>query len=198
MLVAISAAGLGACSSSSGAAPGTNAVDAAGAGGASAPTAASDSDASNPHVTPSPPASPNGPAKNGDAGTVVMAPSDAGVVQAPGDAGAPDAAPDAPVKSWPTVDCVGGPCAAPNVCVNLDFLFVACVPCGGVDQVCCPPYSTTDPFLGACDPGLICAANPNFQDMPPLDLVKEVCQVPGSPPPADGGFNNQRRAITVN
>ena len=95
-------------------------------------------------------------------------------------------------RDWPTVDCVGGPCAAPNVCVNLDFLFVACVPCGGSDQVCCPPYDTIDPFLGTCDPGLVCANNPNFQSTPPTDLVQNVCQVPGMPPQADGGLNHQR------
>src|SRR5437763_15034801 len=67
------------------------------------------------------------------------------------------------LRSWPTVECVGGPCAAPNVCVNLDFLFVACVPCGGNDQVCCPPNAA-----GTCDAGLSCAPNPNFQDNPRL------------------------------
>ena len=100
-------------------------------------------------------------------------------------------APPAP-RSWPTVDCVGGPCAAPNVCVNLDFLFVACVPCGGNDSVCCPPFAASDPFLGTCDPGLVCASNPNFQSTPPTDVVANVCQVPGMPPPADGGLNHQR------
>jgi len=92
----------------------------------------------------------------------------------------------------PTVDCVGGACAAPNVCVNMDFLFVACVPCGGNDQVCCPPYAADDPFLGTCDAGLNCAPNPNFQDNPPLDLVRDVCQSPVSPPPADGRLNHER------
>jgi hypothetical protein len=96
-------------------------------------------------------------------------------------------------KSWPTTDCVGGPCAAPNVCVDLDFLFVACVPCGGNDQVCCPPYATADPFLGTCDPGLVCASNPNHQTNPPSDLVTDVCQVPGMPPPfTPGGLNHER------
>jgi hypothetical protein len=91
------------------------------------------------------------------------------------------------------VDCVAGPCGAPNVCVNLDFLFVACVPCGGNDQVCCPPFVTlNDPFFGTCDPGLICAGNPNFQASPPMDLVQDVCQIPGSPPPADGRLNHER------
>jgi hypothetical protein len=90
---------------------------------------------------------------------------------------------------------VGGPCFAPNVCVDLDFLFVACVPCGGVDQVCCAPFAAGDPFLGGCNPGLICAPNPNFQSTPPTDLVEDVCQIPGSPPPADGGLNHERRAL---
>ena len=98
--------------------------------------------------------------------------------------------------TWPTVDCVGGPCGPPGVCVNLDFLFVACAACGGEDQVCCPPYAPNDPFLGTCAPGLVCAANPNFQSDPPLDLVKDVCQVPGSPPPATGGLNHQRLLLT--
>jgi hypothetical protein len=75
--------------------------------------------------------------------------------------------------------------------VNLDFLFVACVPCGGNDDVCCPPYADTDP-LGTCDPGLVCASNPNFQSTPPTDLVRNVCQIPGSPPTADFGLNHQR------
>jgi hypothetical protein len=78
-------------------------------------------------------------------------------------------------RSWPAVDCVGGPCGAPGVCVNLDFLFVACVPCGGNDSVCCPPYADADPSLGTCDPGLVCAPNPNFQSDPPKDLVRNVC-----------------------
>jgi hypothetical protein len=99
-------------------------------------------------------------------------------------------------RSWPTVDCVGGPCAAPNVCVNLDFLFVACVPCGGADQVCCPPYTDVESSLGTCDPGLVCARNPNFQSSPPKDLVQNVCQVPGSPPTADGGLNHQRLMLS--
>jgi hypothetical protein len=158
-----------------------------GAGGAAPPaTAANDTDASNPNVTATPPASPNAPP--GDGGTVVANIPDAGPSLT-------DAGPDALVKSWPPVPCVGGLCSAPNVCVNLDFLFVACVPCGGSDQVCCPPYLASDPFHGTCDPGLTCASNPNFHDPPPLDLVKEVCQVPGSPPPADGGFNHQREMI---
>ena len=95
-------------------------------------------------------------------------------------------------RDWPTVDCVGGPCAAPNVCVNLDFLFVACVPCGGNDQVCCPPFAASDPFAGTCDPGLVCAANPNFQSTPPTDLVQDVCQVPGCRPPPAGSTTNAR------
>jgi hypothetical protein len=180
--------GLGACSSSSSSSAGTGGRGGVGGrGGApgvdsgTVPTAANDTDASNPHVTPAPPASPNAPL-----------PGDGGTAQAPADAGPP--APDAGgiPATWPTTDCVGGPCSAPNVCVNLDFLFVACVPCGGENQVCCPPYPTSDPFLGTCKTGLICASNPNFQDVPPLDLVKDVCQVPGSPPPRTGGFNNQR------
>ena len=101
-----------------------------------------------------------------------------------------------PARSWPAVPCVGGPCAAPNVCVNLDFLFVACVHCGEADQVCCPPYASGDPFLGTCFPGLVCGLNPNHQSTPPLDLVTRVCQVPGMPPPSDGGFNHQREMIT--
>jgi len=99
-------------------------------------------------------------------------------------------------KSWPTVDCVGGPCATPNVCVNLDFLFVACVACGGNDQVCCPPYELVDPFLGTCDAGLVCAHNPNFQSDPPTDVVQNVCQIPGMPPAADGGLNHQRLMLS--
>jgi hypothetical protein len=97
--------------------------------------------------------------------------------------------------TWATVDCVGGPCGPPGVCVNLDFLFVACAHCGGADQVCCPPYATSDPFLGTCGAGLICAHNPNAQDNPPLDLVQDVCQAPGSPPPSDGGLNHERLLI---
>ena len=97
--------------------------------------------------------------------------------------------------TWATVDCVGGPCAPPGVCVNLDFLFVACAICGGADQVCCPPYATGDPWLGTCGAGLICAHNPNFHAVPPLDLVQDVCQVPGSPPPSDGGLNHERLLI---
>jgi hypothetical protein len=76
--------------------------------------------------------------------------------------------------------------------VNLDFLFVACVPCGGEDEVCCPPFAAGDPFLGTCDAGLVCASNPNFQSTPPTDVVRDVCQVPGSPPAADGGLNHER------
>src|SRR4029077_6289923 len=98
-------------------------------------------------------------------------------------------------RSWPTVDCVGGPCAAPGACVNLDFLFVADAPCGGDDEVCCPPYAAADPFLGTCDPGLVCAANPNFHTDPPLDVVRDVCQIPGAPPPATGGLNHERLKI---
>ncbi len=97
--------------------------------------------------------------------------------------------------TWATVDCVGGPCGPPGVCVNLDFLFVACATCGGEDQVCCPPYAASDPFLGTCGAGLICARNPNFHQDPPLDLVQDVCQVPGSPPPSDGGLNHERLQI---
>ncbi len=91
-----------------------------------------------------------------------------------------------------TVDCVGGPCTQPNLCVDLDFLFVACVPCGGVDQVCCAPFPPDQPFMGSCSPGLICASNPNFQSDPPTDLVPLVCQIPGSPPTADHGLNHER------
>jgi hypothetical protein len=65
-----------------------------------------------------------------------------------------------------------------------------------VDQVCCPPYATSDPWLGTCGAGLVCAHNPNFQPVPPLDLVQDVCQTPGSPPPADGGLNHERLLIT--
>jgi len=122
---------------------------------------------------------------------VAQSPADAGAVA---DAGAPDGG--GIPATWPTSDCVGGPCSAPNVCVNLDFLFVACVLCGEVDQVCCPPYQTSDPFLGTCKVGLVCASNPNHQATPPLDLVQDVCQVPGAPPPATGGFNHQRAMIT--
>jgi hypothetical protein len=157
-----------------------------GAGGsAPPPTAANDTNPSNPNVTTTPPASPNAPLGNADGGPLANTP-DAGP-------SVTDAGPDAPVKSWPTTDCVGGPCAAPRVCVDLDFLFVACVPCGGFNQVCCPPYAPSDPFLGTCDPGMVCASNPNFQTSPPFDLVRDVCYVPGMPPPSnDGGFNNQR------
>ncbi len=121
-------------------------------------------------------------------------PGNAGTTGAGGGTGG--GAPVPTTRSWPTVDCVGGPCAAPNVCVNLDFLFVACVVCGGNDQVCCPPYAGGDPFLGTCDPGLICAHNPNFQTIPPTDVVEKVCQIPGMPPLADGRLNHQREALT--
>ena len=132
----------------------------------------------------------------GTPGTGVAGAGGPGAGGTSGAAGTPGAAGGAGMsRSWPTVDCVGGPCAAPNVCVNLDFLFVACVPCGGNDSVCCPPYSASDPFLGTCDPGLVCASNPNFQSIPPTDVVQDVCQVPGSPPPADGGLNHQRRRL---
>lgn len=119
---------------------------------------------------------------------------------APADAGSSrDAAATGPnggiPASWPTVDCVGGPCGPPGVCVNLDFLFVACAHCGGNDEVCCPPYSAADPWLGTCGAGMICAHNPNFHTDPPLDLVQDVCQVPGSPPPSDGGLNHERLRI---
>jgi len=124
----------------------------------------------------------------GSAGTTGAAGvTGAGAAGTSGTGGAPAVPP-----SWPTVDCVGGPCAAPNVCVNLDFLFVACVPCGGNDEVCCPPYAAIDPFFGTCSAGLVCAQNPNFQSDPPTDVVQNVCQIPGSPPPADGGLNHQR------
>jgi len=124
----------------------------------------------------------------------------AGAGGAPVDAAAPPpdaAAVDAPPKpqTWETVDCVGGPCGPPGVCVNLDFLFVACAHCGGEDEVCCPPFSADDPFLGTCDPGLVCASNPNFEDDPPRDLVRDVCQIPGSPPAATGGLNHERLKI---
>jgi len=108
-------------------------------------------------------------------------PLDAQADAAPADGGIP--------ATWPTTDCPGGPCAAPNVCVNLDFLFVACVPCGGADQVCCPP--TPPRRIRGWEP-----ANPNLQTIPPLDLVARVCQVPGSPPPTDGGFNHQREMLS--
>jgi hypothetical protein len=91
-----------------------------------------------------------------------------------------------PTRAGTAPDCPGGPCLAPNVCVNLDFLFVACVPCGGDDQICCPRVGDE------CHAGLVCAANPNFKPVPPLDLVRDVCQRPGAPPPADGGLNHQR------
>jgi hypothetical protein len=96
------------------------------------------------------------------------------------------------VRNWPTVDCVGGPCAAPNVCVNLDFLFVACVPCGGNDEVCCPPYAAADPFLGRATRASSAPRIRNFQSSPPTDVVRNVCQIPGMPPPADGGLNHER------
>jgi hypothetical protein len=120
------------------------------------------------------------------------------------DAGAPSSGSDAAVTgtnggipaTWATVDCVGGPCGPPGVCVNLDFLFVACAHCGGVDEVCCPPYVTGNPWLGTCGAGLVCAHNPNFQELPPADLVQDVCQIPGSPPPTDGGLNHERLRIT--
>jgi hypothetical protein len=136
-----------------------------------------------------------GAAGAGGAGTPTV---DAGMP--PADAAPPiDAASDGgtnPIPaSWPTVDCVGGPCGPPGVCVNLDFLFVACAHCGGEDEVCCPPYAAGDPFLGTCAPGLICASNPNFQDNPPTDLVRDVCQIPGSPPTPTGGLNHQRLMI---
>jgi len=161
-------------------------ADAGGAGGptASAPSPTMDTSPSNPNVSPTPPGSPNG------------APATVEVADAGAGRGNADAAADAGGgRSWPTVECVGGPCAAPNVCVNLDFLFVACVACGGNDQVCCPPYRPGQPWTGACDPGLVCAPNPNFQSTPPLDLVQDVCQTPGSPPPSSGGLNHQRAAI---
>ena len=112
------------------------------------------------------------------------------------DAGAPVTGTNGNIPAtWATVDCVGGPCGPPGVCVNLDFLFVACAICGGADEVCCPPYASSDPWLGTCGAGLICAHNPNFHEDPPLDLVQDVCQVPGSPPPADGGLNHERLLI---
>jgi hypothetical protein len=138
------------------------------------------------------------PATTGAAGVTgtagaIGAAGNTGAAGANGAAGAAGTAGVQPVqRNWPTVDCVGGPCAAPNVCVNFDFLFVACAPCGGNDQVCCPPYDAADPFLGTCDPGLVCARNPNFQSTPPTDVVTDVCQVPGMPPPADGGLNHER------
>ena len=91
-------------------------------------------------------------------------------------------------RAWPTASCPGGPCAAPRVCVNLDFLFVACVACGGGDQSCCPAGD-------ACDAGLVCGPNPNYQQSPPMDLVKNVCQTPGAPPTADHGLNHQRQGL---
>jgi hypothetical protein len=112
------------------------------------------------------------------------------------DAGAPATGTNGGIPAtWATVDCVGGPCGPPGVCVNLDFLFVACAICGGEDEVCCPPYAASDPWLGTCGAGMICAHNPNFQDNPPLDLVQDVCQIPGSPPPADGGLNHERETL---
>jgi len=181
--------GLVGCSSSQPAAPsGADAgatADAGGAGGptASAPAPTMDTSPANRNVSPTPPGSPNG------APTKVELPDGGG-------GGAAAAAADAGGgRSWPTGECVGGPCAAPNVCVNLDFLFVACVACGGNDQVCCPPYKPGQPWTGVCDPGLACGPNPNFQSTPPLDLVQDVCQTPGSPPPSNGGLNHQRAAI---
>ena len=184
-----------------------------GGAGPSAPSQATDTNASNPHVTKTPPSTPNGsgvtssPGASGGAGTTgaagetgtggaagaagtVGSTGAGGVAGTTGAAGAGGAG--GMVRNWPTVDCVGGPCAAPNVCVNLDFLFVACVPCGGNDEVCCPPFAADDPFLGTCDAGLICASNPNFQSVPPTDVVRNVCQIPGMPPPADGGLNHER------
>ena len=190
-----------------------------------APSQATDTNPANPNVTNMPPASPNGPTVTippggpgaggttgvggttgaagaiGSAGTTgaagvngaTGAAGDTGVAGTTGAAGTGGTQP--PPRNWPTVDCVGGPCAAPNVCVNLDFLFVACAHCGGEDEVCCPPFSADDPFLGTCDPGLVCASNPNFEDDPPRDLVRDVCQIPGSPPAATGGLNHERLKI---
>jgi hypothetical protein len=187
-------------------------------GGKRTPSQVTDTDHANPHVTDAPPASPNyGWHRGSSGGTGGGVPGDTGYGGTSGTAGhggttgAGGAAGTAGgggagaagaggmsggvVRDWPPVDCVGGPCAAPNVCVNLDFLFVACVICGGNDQVCCPPYAADDPFLGTCDPGLVCGPNGNFQSSPPTDLVRNVCQVPGFPPPFDGGLNHQRLMI---
>lgn len=143
---------------------------------------------------------PNPLAAGGTTGRTAQGGASGSGIAAVTDAGRPAPAPvvstaaaltvgTAGARSWPTADCPGGPCAAPNVCVNLDFTFVACVPCGGDDQTCCPGGAS------ACDPGLVCAANPNYHALPPLDLVRSVCQVPGSPPPSDGGLNHQRARI---
>jgi len=163
-----------------------------------------------------PPSDPRGPVPSGHpsstgAGGSIGAPGSAGTTGAAGSAGETGAAgttgaagaagagmagaggaPVGPPRNWPTVDCVGGPCAAPNLCVDLDFLFVACVPCGGNDDICCPPDPNVAGSLGTCDPGLVCAPNPNFQSSPPTDLVQNVCQIPGMPPIADFGLNHQR------
>jgi hypothetical protein len=176
-----------------------------GAGGGTVDAAASppaspttDTSGSNPNLTQDRPASPNMAPPAAPGGTPDgAAPADAGGGNGPGapaDAGAGAGGGGVP-STWATVDCVGGPCAAPNVCVNLDFLFVACVPCGGDDEVCCPPYASADAFLGTCHPGLVCAHNPNFQSTPPLDLVSDVCQIPGMPPPATGGLNHERERV---
>jgi hypothetical protein len=240
---AVLAAGLVACSNGDGkfAGPGTGGAGTqGGAPDAAAPSAKTDTDPGNPHVTTMPPISPNGPTvtvppgssgastgaagatgtsgtsgsagnagtggatttagtagttgtagASGGAGTIGVA-GTSGTAGAGGTGGAP---PAAMTRNWPTVDCVGGPCAAPNVCVNLDFLFVACVACGGDDQVCCPPYVDGDPWLGTCDPGLVCAHNPNFQSLPPKDVVEKVCQIPGMPPTSTGGLNHQRLGV---
>jgi hypothetical protein len=131
----------------------------------------------------------------GTGGTTGGGITDAGPPPSGGDAAATGTNGGIPA-TWATVDCVGGPCSPPGVCVNLDFLFVACAHCGGVDEVCCPPYATSDPWLGTCGAGLVCAHNPNFHSDPPLDLVQDVCQTPGSPPPGDGGLNHERLRIT--
>jgi hypothetical protein len=70
--------------------------------------------------------------------------------------------------------------------VNLDFS-LSPAPCGGDDEVC-PLYAAADPFLGTCDPGLVCAANPNFHTTRPSMSCGTVCQIPGRAPAATGGL----------
>src|SRR6478672_11466779 len=158
-------------------------ADASHSGGGGAPSeqpsAAFDTNAANPHVTMTPPATPNGPRVTASpggpgfagtsgaagAGGAAGAAGTTGVAGTTGAAGATGGAGTGTagaggaggmVRNWPPVDCVGGPC-------------------GANDEVCCPPFASDDPFLGTCDAGLICASNPNFQSVPPTDLVRNVC-----------------------